>query len=187
VFPVRFLVAVLALSSVARAEPTSLPPDPPRWRFRMALTTGVAGSRDAEQSVTVFPTTLELGARLFGPLSVTLGAEGVLVGEQYQACGKLERPNAIVGGAGLRVDFANGKSASWAAPFLEAHAGAGRQGGAREVDGVCDGAQSFFTGGAKLGVDVWLGRVAVTVVATWDWLPTAMPFGAQLGASFILY
>jgi hypothetical protein len=183
---VRFFAVVIALTSLARAD-VLLPPDPPRWRLRAALTTGVGGARDAGDSVTVFPTTLELGVRLFGPLSVTVGAQGVLVGEQYDACGKTERPNAILGAAGLRVDFANGRSASWAAPFVEAHAGVGRQGAPREVNGVCDGPSDFFTGGAKLGVDVWLGKVAVTVVATWDWLPTAMPFGAQLGASFVLY
>jgi hypothetical protein len=186
VLPVRFFVVFLLLGSVARAD-VLLPPDPPRWRLRAALTTGVAGGRDADQTVTLFPTTLELGARLFGPLSVTFGAQGVLAGVEYDACGKTERPNAILGAAGLRVDFANGKSASWAAPFVEAHAGVGRQGAPREVRGVCDGPSTFFSGGAKLGVDVWLGRVAVTVVATWDWLPTAMPFGAQIGASFVLY
>jgi hypothetical protein len=34
---------------------------------------------------------------------------------------------------------------------------------------------------------VWLGRVAVTVVASYDWLPTAMPFAFGLGATFVLY
>jgi hypothetical protein len=182
----RAIVAVVVLAGVARAENT-LPPDPPRWRLRAALTSGVAGSRDADQSVTVFPTTLELGARLFGPLSVTVAAQGVLVGEEYTACGATRRPNAILGAGGLRVDFANGRSGSWASPFLEAHAGVGHQGAPRETNGVCDGDPTFFTGGVKLGVDVWLGRAAVTVAAAWDWLPTAMPIGMQIGLSYVLY
>jgi hypothetical protein len=186
VHAVRFFVAVMLLSGLARAD-RLLPPDPPRWRLRAALITGVAGSRDADQSVTLFPTTLELGVRLFGPLSVTLGAQGVLAGEQYVACGQPRRPNAILGAGGLRVDFGNGKSASWAAPFLEGHVGVGHQGEPREQNGVCSAAPTFFTGGAKLGVDIWLGRAAVTFAVTYDYLPTAMPIGFQLGATFILY
>jgi hypothetical protein len=178
---------LLVLAAVpARGEPP-LPLDPPRWRLRAALTTGVGGSSDGGQAVAVFPTQLEFGARIFQPLSVTVAGEGVLVGEEYDACGKTRRPNAILGAAGLRVDFANGKSASWLAPFLEAHVGVGRQGPGREVDGVCTGIQVFPTGGGRIGFDAWLGRAAVTVVASYDYLPTAMPIALSIGATFILY
>jgi hypothetical protein len=47
--------------------------------------------------------------------------------------------------------------------------------------------QVFATGGAKLGLDIWLGRVAVTVAATYDWLPTAQPISVALGATLALY
>jgi hypothetical protein len=180
------VLALVVIAGTASAE-TLLPPDPPRWRVRAALVTGVGGSRDQDQAVTLFPTTLDLGARLFGPLSAALAAEAVLVGEEYDACGRTRRPSAILGTAGLRVDFFNGKSAPWADPFVEAHAGVGRQGAPREQNGVCSGPPTFATGGGKLGVDVWLGRAAVTVVASYDWLPTAMPFAVSVGLSFIIH
>jgi hypothetical protein len=175
---------VLLCASLARADREL---DPPRWRVRAGLTQTVAGGSDGGSIVTVFPLALELGVRLWGPLSLTGGATGVFVGESYMACGKSVRPDAAIGTLGMRVDFLNSKASSWVAPFVEAHGGIGGQRGGRESEGVCRSPGTFGTGGARVGFDVWLGRAAVTIAASWDFLPAAAPLGIGLGATFILY
>ena len=182
------LLPLWAASAHADEELRRAPADPPRWRLRASLTQGIGGARDGDELVTVFPTTLEFNLRLWGPLAVTVAAQGVTVGSQYLACGEQHRSNAAIGTGGVRVDFANGKAASWAAPFLELHGGLGGQSGGHEIDGICRTPAVFATVGAKLGLDVWLGgKVAVTVAVAYDYLPTAAPISAALGAAFVLY
>jgi hypothetical protein len=173
---VKSALLLLALTSLAHATP-----EVPRWRVRGALLSGVGGSSAGGELLTVFPMTLELGVRIHGGLSATVSGQGVLMGATYTACGEERRANAAFGTAGLRFDFANDKSASWIAPFLEVHAGAGGQAGGR----TCDGNGVFGTGGAKLGFDVWLGRVAVTMALAIDYLPEAPPVSFALGATVI--
>ncbi|HEY7953676.1 MAG TPA: hypothetical protein VII38_00225 [Polyangia bacterium] len=180
-----FLLLV-AIAGQARADLPLAPPDPPRWRLRASLLSGAGGSTDGHATA-MFPTTLEFGARVWKPLSIDVAAQAVLAGEEYEACGRPRRPNAILGSGGLRVDFKNGRSASWVAPFVEAHLGVGRQGPGREQNGLCSGPPTFFTGGARLGLDIWLGRVAVTVAVSYDYLPTAAPVSASIGASVVLF
>lgn len=177
------LACVLAGDAAAEVK---VPRDPPRWRVRAALLQGAGGAADGPRAVAVFPASLELGARLVGPLSVTVAAHGVLMGAQHLACGEPRRANAAFGTAGLRIDLANGKSASWAAPFFEVHGGVGAQAG-REVGGTCSSGGVFGTGGARVGLDAWLGRAAVTVSAAFDYLPRASPISILLGATVILY
>jgi hypothetical protein len=180
------LVGLLLCAAVPAGAAEGKPVDPPRWRLRLGVTQGVAGSRLADQAVAVFPTTVELGVRIWGPLSITAALGGVLVGGTYASCGDLTRPNAVLGTAGLRVDFANGKSASWAAPFVELHAGVAGQPGGPDLNGICQRGGAVGTGGLKLGLDAWLGRVAVTVAFVFDYLPVAPPIGAALGATILL-
>jgi hypothetical protein len=183
---VGFSLVLLALGARPGAADEA-PSDVPRWRVRAALMTGFGGTSDAGVAVAVFPTTVELGARIWGPLSVEASATGVLSGDYYDACGQPRRANAIVGGLGLRFDFLNWRSRSWADPFVEVHGGVGRQPGGRPSGGVCPGGGTFGTGGARAGVDVWLGKAAVTVALGFDYLPSASPFAASIGASFVLY
>jgi hypothetical protein len=181
------LLLLLAAARPAAAEAAR--PDPPRWRLRAALSAGVGGSWEQGEGLTVFPVSLELGARLYGPLSLTVLGTGVLMGAAHEACGALKRANAALGAVGLRVDFANRKSASWVSPFIEAHAGVGGQQswGADVGGGECPASPVFATGGARVGLDAWLGRVAVTVAAAFDWLPAAPPISVSLGATILLY
>ena len=177
--------------SVDAEPPTGIydpPPlkDPPRWRVRGQISTGagigIGGVRQA-----IFPTTLELGARIWGPLSVSLSGAAILATRQVQSCGEAVRPNAGIGGIGLRANLANGKSASWVDPFIEAHVGVGGQAAFAEPGEPCGGPRVFATGGARVGLDAWLGRVAVTAQVGYDSLPTGAPLSISLGASMILY
>lgn len=151
--------------------------DPPRWRWRATLLQGFGVGSDGG-AVARFPTTVELGAHLFGPLSLDGSVTATLAGEQIGACG---RPHAVSGALGLRGDLANGRSAAWVDPFLEVHGGVGAQ-GAR-----CREAVLFGGGGARLGVDAWLGRAAVTAALTFDYLPLGSVFSFSLGGTFALF
>ena len=187
--PLVAVVAVIvvgashAVASVAAAAP---PEDPPRWRLRLSITEGFGGGRDGDATVARYATTAELGARVWGPLSLDVGVIGTVAGEYDAACGQGLRPSAIAGVAGVRADLFNGRSASWVDPFVEAHGGVGTQAGTREVPGQCAAAGVFGTGGARAGLDVWLGRAAVTVAVAFDYLPIGSTLAFTLGGSFKL-
>lgn len=182
----RFGVAVVTLALSASAAggdpPAATRHEAPRWRVRASLIQGFGGSYD-QGPVAEFPTTLELGVRLAGPLSLVAGATGMLSGDYWDTCGEPRRASAFLGHAGLRVDFNNKKSDSWLDPFIDAHAGVGYQAAGRP----CGRAAVFPTGGVRGGLDVWLGKVAVTVAVGFEWTPLAPPASAYLGATFLLH
>jgi hypothetical protein len=180
------MLALLGLLPWARARAEEWR-DPPRWRLRGELSTGFGGGRSGGATLAMFPTSVALSARVWGPLSFDLHVEGVLAGEAYFACGGLRRPNAALGGVGLRADLAHGKSAPWVDPFVELRGGVGGQGRGRDVDGACGGAMVFGTGGARVGLDAWLGRVAVTVAIGYDYLPIGQALALSLGAATVLF
>jgi hypothetical protein len=177
--------------SVDAEPPTGVyepPPkhDPPRWRVRGQISTGAGVAIGGVRAAT-FPTTLELGARLWGPLSLSLSGAAVLSGREVTSCGAPARPNAGIGGIGLRANLHNGRSASWVDPFVEAHVGIGGQAAYAEPGEPCAGPRLFATGGGRIGVDAWLGRVAITAQVGYDYLPIGAPLSISLGASMILY
>ena len=177
------LVVVCAAAS-ARGEPR----DPPRWRWRASLLQGFGGGRAADDSLAArFPTTLDVGARIWGPLSLAASVTGTLAGELDTSCGQGVRPSAIAGALGLRADLANGRSAPWLDPWVEVHGGVGAQAGARAQPGGCARAATFGTAGARAGFDAWLGRGAVTVAVAFDYLPLGATVSFVLGASFIVF
>jgi hypothetical protein len=177
-------VSAALVATVARAE---APSDPPRWRLRLSVSEGFGGGRSGDGAVTRFATTAELGARIFGPLSLDAGVIATVAGEYDSSCGQGIRPSAIAAVAGLRADAFNARSASWVDPFVEAHGGVGVQAGAREVPGQCAASSVFATGGARAGIDVWLGRAAVTVALGFDYLPIGSTIALSLGGSFKLF
>jgi hypothetical protein len=192
------LAGAVALGALGAATParadeqgTAAPaprPDPPRWRLRATLAQGFGGSRLGDgRYVARFPTLLELGLRLWGPLSVDGAVTGTLAGEYSTRCGRGVRPNAATGALGLRADLANGRAAGWLDPWVEVHAGLGGQAGAREVPGACPTATTFATAGARAGFDFWLGRGAVTVALQYDYLPVGSALSFLLGGSVIAY
>jgi hypothetical protein len=176
------VVLVTAWAASARAD------DPPRWRLRASLLQGFGGGRAADDSIAArFPTTLDLGARLWGPLSLAATVTGTLAGEYDNSCGAAVRPNAIAGALGLRADLANRRSAPWVDPWIEAHGGVGAQAGVHAQPGGCPTAATFATAGARVGVDTWLGKAAVTVAVAFDYLPLGATVSFVLGGSFVLF
>ena len=200
----RALTSVLVVSLAARAfaaepaastneaePPTGIyeaPPknDPPRWRVRGRVATGAGVGLGGVRATSV-PTQLELGARIWGPLSFSLGGMAVLASRAVTSCGALVRPNAALGTIGLRANLRNGRSASWIDPFIEAHAGVGGQAAYAEPGDPCGSPRVFASGGARVGIDAWLGRVAITAQVSYDHLPIGAPLAVSIGASVILY
>lgn len=173
------LVLLLATGAGAQA--------PPRWRARSLIAFGVGGGRDRDHTIALFPLTLEVGARLWGPLSLDAAAQVIQAGEYYLACGEGRRPSAVLGSAGVRADLGNAQGAAWLDPFAELHLGVGIQGGGPELAGACPDARVFLGGGGRLGFDVWLGEVALTLVASFDFLPSASPLALSIGLSFVIF
>jgi hypothetical protein len=174
------------VASQMPAEKDKLDPEAPRWKLRMTLASGFGGSRAGDNLVAVFPTTLELGVRIFGPLSLDVALHGMLTNDLYVACGETIRPHAIYGTAGVRVDFINKLAGSWVDPYVAVHFGVAGQPGGREIDGRCGPGRASPTGGVRLGLDVWLGRAAVNAAVGFDVLAIASPIAFFLGASFVL-
>src|SRR5260370_35125893 len=179
----RAAAALLMLRLSARSRAAA----PPRWRARSLVAFGVGGGRDHDNPIALFPITLEIGARLWGPLSVDAAAQVIQTGEYYVACGEGRRPSAVLGSAGVRADLGNTQAASWLDPFVELHLGGGIQGGGPELAGSSPDARGFVSGGARLGFDVWLGEVALTLVGSFDYLPTASPLALSIGLSFVIF
>jgi hypothetical protein len=178
---VAWLCLLLCAASPAHA-------DPPRWRLRATLAQGFGGGRGADDGIVArFPTMLDVGARVWGPLSLAATVTGTLAGEYDTACGQPVRPSAIAGALGVRADLSNGRSSPWVAPWVEAHGGVGAQAGAREVPGGCPRAATFGTAGARAGFDAWLGRGAVTVAIAYDYLPIGSTVSFVLGGSFVVF
>jgi hypothetical protein len=177
---VRLVVCLVLLGSVARA-------DPPRWRLRATLAQGFGGARSGDETVARFPTTLDVGARLWGPLSLAATVTGTVAGEWSTTCGQPVRPSAIAGALGVRADLGNGRSAAWLDPWVEVHGGVGAQAGAREVPGGCPQSATYGTAGARAGFDAWLGKGAVTIAVAFDYLPVGSTVSFALGGSFIVF
>ncbi|HEX6836071.1 MAG TPA: hypothetical protein VF334_05830, partial [Polyangia bacterium] len=103
----RIALALVLLGTVARA-------DPPRWRLRATLAQGFGGGRAPDDSLAArFPTMLDVGARVWGPLSLAATVTATVAGEYTTACGQPVRPSAVAGALGVRADLANGRSAAW--------------------------------------------------------------------------
>jgi hypothetical protein len=180
--PVGLLLVLLAaMAGPARAA------DVPRWRLRAMLAQGFGGGRDDGGVAARFPTTLELGVRLWGPLSLAGGVTGTLAGEYDSSCGTPLRPSAFAGALGLRADLGNGRAAGWVDPWVEVHGGVGLQAGARALPGRCPESATFATAGARAGFDAWLGRGAVTAAIAFDYLPVGSALSFMLGGTFIVF
>jgi hypothetical protein len=178
--------------AAARSRPPSL-----RFSGRLQILSGVGFALpqdgDGQRHFGVYvPVDVELAVRASGPLSVALGGVGYLAPFSVPACGGTDsvpgpRPNALGAFLGLRLDFNNSRDGSWWSPFLAL------RGGLVGQSGVPDGqpcAERFLLGlyvGPRLGIDLWLGKAAVTFALGYDHLPYAAAVTAQVGLTLRMF
>lgn len=194
-----FVVAALVLgvahpASAQRAKK----PRPPALRFtgRLQMLTGAAFALPKDfdgnrRFVTYVPVDLELGVRLGGPLGLVMGGVGYAAPFSVSACEpsvKIEsRPNALGAFFGMRLDFNNSRDGSWWSPWAALRVGVLGQ------NGVPDGSpcvERFLLGlylSPRVGVDLWLGKAAVTFAVGYDHLPFAAALSAQVGLTLRLF
>lgn len=152
----------------------------------MALPADAAGERHFRVYV---PLDLEIATRVSGPLSIGLGGVGYAAPFAVSSCptGPSPRPNALAALLSLRLDFNNSRDGSWWSPWIALRAGVSGQAG------VLDGAECsehyvvapYFS--PRLGIDLWMGRAAVTFALGYDHLLRAGAISAQVGLTLRLF
>lgn len=146
--------------------------------MRPEISQGFGASRAGGRFVAVFPTRVEVDLRLWRGLSLSVLGVGMLTGGEGVCA---HRATAAWHALGVRWDFGNKRGGGWLVPFVEGHVGVGGQ----RTGSDCHTSSIFPTGGARLGLDVWLGHAAVTVAVAADYLPVASPITFTFGASFV--
>jgi hypothetical protein len=153
-----------------------------------ALPVDIEGSR---RFVAYVPVDVEIGARLGGPLSLAMGGVGYLAPFSVSTCGPTanvdSRPNALGAFLGARLDFNNSRDGSWWSPW------AALRGGILGQNGVANGSpcqERYLLGlylSPRVGIDLWLGKAAVTFAIGYDHLPRAAALSTQVGLTLRLF
>lgn len=182
-----------------------------RFSGRLQMLSGVAFTLPEDAAgqrhfAAYVPVDLEIAARLSGPLSLALGGVGYLAPFSAAACPgapaepdvydvPASRANALGAFAGLRLDFNNSRDGAWWSPWVAL------RGGVLGQSGVADGSlagpepgslcvERYLLGlylSPRLGMDLWLGRAAVTFAVGYDHLPRAAAISAQVGLTLRLF
>ncbi len=165
-----------------------------RFAGRLQLLSGVGFTlpRDDGNAVhfaAYVPLDVELALRVSGPLSVVLGGVAYNAPFSVSTCpsSPSARPHALAALGGVRLDFNNSRDGSWWSPWIALRGGvvgqAGVQGGA-----VCE--ERYVLApylSPRVGVDLWLGKAAVTFALGYDELPRAAAISLQLGLTLRLF
>jgi hypothetical protein len=135
------------------------------------------------------PTDVELGLHASGPVSILLGAAAALAPFTLPSCGPgpAPLPHALAALLGARFDFNNSRDGSWWSPWLALRAGVVGQSG---VEGGATCSERFLVGllvSPRLGIDLWLGKAAVTFAIGYDNLPRAAALSALVGLTLRLF
>ena len=137
------------------------------------------------------PIDVELGLRAMGPLSVAMGGVGYLAPFSITTCGPTvntaSRPNALGAFLGLRLDFNNSRDGSWWSPWVALRGGFSGQNGVSAGDPCSERFQLGMYLSPRLGVDLWLGKAAVTFALGYDHLPRAPAISTQVGLTLRLF
>ncbi len=187
------LVVAVAAGSAAGAK---RPPRKPALRFagRLQVLSGVGFTlpKDAVADThfaAYVPLDVELATRLGGPLSLLLGSAAFNAPFLISTCATAAspRPHALAALAGLRLDFNNNRDGSWWSPWIAVRAGLGGQAGVLAGAGCEERFVLFPYLSPRLGVDLWLGKAAVTFALGYDELPRASAVTLQLGLTLRLF
>jgi hypothetical protein len=185
-----------AVGGLSDAAAAGRPPRKPALRFagRLQLLSGAALTlpRDAGNELrfaAYVPLDAELALRVSGPLSVVLGGVAYNAPFSVSTCptSPSARPHALAALAGVRLDFNNSRDGSWWSPWLALRGGVVGQAGVQD-GAVCE--ERYVLApylSPRLGVDLWLGKAAVTFALGYDELPRAAAISLQLGLTLRLF
>lgn len=201
-----FLCCLLLLSAAAadaRPRPTTAPAmgrAAPRFRGRLQILSGAAvaipamadGSR---KLVAYVPAEAELAIAVSGPVTLGLGGIGYLAPFALTTCSDTPSPraNALAAFATARFDFNNSRDGSWWSPWVALRGGVSGQAGVGGVGDPSDPSrcrEQFAVGlylSPRLGMDLWMGTVAVTFAVGYDYLPRGSGVSVQTGLTFRLF
>ncbi len=198
---VSLVAVLLALACLGGAGEALARPRPPSLRFKGRLQilsgAGFALPQDGDGGrhfVAYVPVDLELAVQASGPLSVALGGVGYLAPFSVPACGPADstpppgaRPNALGAFLGLRLDFNNSRDGSWWSPWVALRGGLVGQGGIPDGSPCMERFQLGMYLSPRLGLDLWLGKAAVTFALGYDHLPFAAAISTQVGLTLRLF
>lgn len=174
----------------------------PRFRGRLQILSGASMAlpedpAGARRFAAYVPLDIEVGVRLSGPFSVTLGGVGYAAPFQVPACeagpgtdgGR--RPNGLASFVGLRLDLNNSRDGSWLSPWMELRGGVAGQDGVPTYLPLSDRCGERFVlapwFGPRVGLDLWMGRAAATFALGYDVLPRASGVTVQAGLTLRLF
>ncbi len=89
---------------------------------------------------------------------------------------------------GLRLDFNNSRDGSWWSPWLALRGGVVGQSGV--PDDLLGCTPRYLPGlylSPRAGIDLWLGKAAVTFALGYDYLPRAAAISALTGLTLRLF
>lgn len=167
-----------------------------RFSGRFQLLSGAAFSLPEDAAaqrhfVAYVPIDAEIAVRVSGLFSIAMGSVGYLAPFSVSICEQApsRRPNALGAFLGMRFDFNNSQDGSWWSPWMALRTGVLGQDGTTGGSGSpCD--QSYAVGlylSPRLGVDLWMGKAAVTFAIGYDHLPRAAAISTQLGLTLRLF
>jgi hypothetical protein len=139
--------------------------------------------------VAYVPIDLELGLHASGPVSVLLGGIGYLAPFSLSNCKSSPAPrnNGLGAFVGARFDFNNSRDGSWWSPWFALRAGVLGQSGVADGAPCQDHYQMGLLVSPRLGLDLWLGKAAVSFALGFDNLPRAAALSAQVGLTLRLF
>lgn len=134
------------------------------------------------------PVELELSLQVSGPLSVLLGGSGFaatfVAADCLGSAGR--RPSALAAFGGVRLDPLLG-GRGLVSPWLALRAGLVGQDGVSTADPCVERLVLSPYFGPRVGLDLRLGRTALTAAVGYDHLPRAPALTVQLGLSLRIF
>lgn len=165
-----------------------------RFAARLQLLSGAGFTLPRDDSnavhfVAYVPLDAELALRVSGPVSVVLGGVAYNAPFSVSTCptSPSARPHALAALAGVRLDFNNSRDGSWWSPWLALRGGVVGQAGVQD-GAICE--ERYVLApylSPRVGVDLWLGKAAVTFALGYDELPRAAAISLQLGLTLRLF
>lgn len=190
------LCGIASLCALGWAAPALAGPAPAPLRFagRLQILSGAAVTwpqlYDGSHHIAAYvPAEAELALRVSGMLSLGIGGAGYLAPFSLTTCSDAPaaRAHAATAFGTVRLDFNNSRDGSWWSPWMALRTGIAAQDGVASGDPCQEQLGLGLYLGPRLGIDLWMGRAAVTFAFGYDHLPRADAVALQTGLTLRLF